>query len=136
MIFVIAVTTVSLAALQATINVPRDAFRSCMREATSQARSENVKGDDFETYMRTKCSVQLGSLRSAIMAFNLKNGMAKKAAASDADLTIEDYVASPVDHYKFMSGATGATGATRAAGSAGATGDTGPPAQPSEPPKP
>lgn len=109
MIFVIGVTAVSLAALQATINVPRDAFRACMKEATSSARTENVKGDEFEAYMRGKCSVQLSSLRSAITAFNMKNGMAKKAAASDADLTIEDYVASPVDHYKFMSGATGPT---------------------------
>ena len=107
MIFVVAATAVSLTALQATINVPREAFRTCMREATSAARSENVKGDDFEAYMRTKCSVQIGSLRSAIQAFNMKNGMAKKAAASDADLTIEDYVASPVEKYKFMSGATG-----------------------------
>lgn len=125
MIFVIGATAVTLAALQATINVPRDAFRACMREASTSAKSENVKGDDFEAYMRGKCSVQLGSLRSAITAFNLKNGMAKKAAASDADLTIEDYVASPVEHYRFMNGITGSTPAPAAA----------PAPAPSEPPK-
>jgi len=127
MIFVIGATAVSLAALQATINVPRDAFRACMREASTSAKSENVSGDNFEAYMRDKCSVQLGSLKSAITAFNVKNGMAKKAAASDADLTIEDYVASPVEHYRFMSGVTGSTPAPAAT----------PPPQPapSQPPK-
>lgn len=127
MIFMIGATAVTLAALQATINVPRDAFRACMREASSSAKSENVSGDNFEAYMRNKCSVQLGSLKSAIMAFNVKNGMAKKAAASDADLTIEDYVASPVEHYRFMSGATGSTAAPAAAPP--------PPPAPSQPPK-
>ena len=126
MIFVIGATAVSLAALQATINVPRDAFRACMREASSSAKSEKVAGDAFEAYMRTKCSVQLGSLKSAITAFNVKNGMAKKAAASDADLTIEDYVASPVEHYRFMSGVTGA---------APAPAPQAPPPAPSQPPK-
>jgi hypothetical protein len=28
--------------------------------------------------------------------------MSKKAAASDADMTVEDYVATPADNYKFM----------------------------------
>ena len=104
MILLIGVTAISLTALQATINAPRDAFRECMRAASKKARSENVKPDDFEAYMRTTCSVQIGSLRSALNAFNLKNGMAKKAAASDADLTIDDYVASPVEHYRFTVG--------------------------------
>jgi hypothetical protein len=28
--------------------------------------------------------------------------MARKAAASDADMTVDDYVATPVDNYQFM----------------------------------
>lgn len=106
MILLVGATAITLTALQAVINVPRDAFRECMREASAKARSENVTGDNFEAYMRNSCGVQIGSLRSALQAFNLKNGMAKKAAAADADLTIEDYVASPVEHYRFMTGGT------------------------------
>ena len=37
-----------------------------------------------------------------MIAFRMKNGMARKAAASDAEMTIDDYVASPADNYKFM----------------------------------
>lgn len=130
MVLLVGAMAVSLTMLQAAINVPRDAFRSCMRDAATSAKSENVSGDAFEAYMRGKCSVELGSLRNALIAFNLKNGMAKKAAAADADMTVDDYVASPVDKYKFMAGlAVKAEPATPPA--APST-----PAQPAPPPKP
>lgn len=95
-------TTVSLAMLQAAINVPRDAFRDCLKSASASAKSEKVVADNFESYARGKCSVQLDSLRKALIAFDMKNGMGRKAAASDADLTVDDYVASPVDKYRVM----------------------------------
>jgi hypothetical protein len=44
----------------------------------------------------------MSTLKSAIIAFRVKNGMAKKAAASDADMTVDDYVATPVDNYQFL----------------------------------
>jgi hypothetical protein len=44
----------------------------------------------------------MGALKDAVVAFRMKNGMSKKAAASDADMTVEDYVATPADNYKFM----------------------------------
>jgi len=44
----------------------------------------------------------MNTLKSAIIAFRVKNGMAKKAAASDAEMTVDDYVATPVDNYQFM----------------------------------
>ncbi|MEO6534336.1 MAG: hypothetical protein ABIN72_00375 [Sphingomicrobium sp.] len=88
--------------LQATINLPRDAFRDCLKQASSAAVSEKVIGDAFEAFARGKCSVQADSLRKALVAFSLKNGMGKKAAASDADLTVDDYVASPVEKYRVM----------------------------------
>lgn len=108
----ISVTAISLTMLQATINAPREAFRQCTRAAASKARSEKVGGDQFEAYMRNSCSVQIGALRSAILAFNVKNGMAKKAAAADADLTVEDYAASPIDQYRFKAGIAAAPAAT------------------------
>lgn len=96
------VTAISLAGLQATINVPRDAFRDCLKGASVSAKTEKVVADLFEDYARGKCSVQADTLKKALVAFDLKNGMAKKAAASDADMTIEDYLASPVDKYRVM----------------------------------
>lgn len=93
-------TTISLTMLQASINVPRDAFRDCLRNASTSAQSEKVVADNFEAYARGKCSVQIKSLRDALIAFDVKNGVAKKAASTGADLTVDDYVASPVEKYR------------------------------------
>ena len=126
MILLVSVTAVSLTMLQGAINAPREAFRECTRAATTKAHSENVGGDDFEAYLRSTCSVQIGALRSAIQAFNMKNGMAKKAAAADAELTVDDYAASPIDQYRFRAGM---------AASAAAAPSQAPATAPSQPPK-
>ena len=60
------------------------------------------RGDAIEAYLRTACSVQMQSLKSAVIAFRMKNGMSRKAAADDADMTVDDYVSTPVDNYQFM----------------------------------
>jgi hypothetical protein len=91
-----------LTGLQATINAPRDAFRACLKQANGKATGDKVAADAFEAFILNACTSQHDALKSAIIAFNMKNGMARKAAASDADLTVEDYVASFVDNYKFM----------------------------------
>jgi hypothetical protein len=102
MIALLAVPAIYLTALQGIINGPRDAFRNCLREASAKATTEKVAGGAFEAWVRTACAGQLSTLRTTVIGFNMKNGMARKDAASDADLTVDDYVASSVDHYKFM----------------------------------
>jgi hypothetical protein len=91
--------------MQASISGPTDAFRGCLREAASKAKSEKVPGDGIEVYLKNACTPQMGTLKDALIAFRMKNGMARKAAASDADMTVEDYVATPADNYKFMADA-------------------------------
>jgi len=36
-----------------------------------------------------------------LISFRMKNGMSRKAAGSDAEMTIDDYVSTPADNYKF-----------------------------------
>jgi hypothetical protein len=102
MIVLVGATVMYLTALQASINAPTEAFRSCLREASTKATNEKVAGAAYEAYARNACSVQMSSLKSAVVAFRMKNGMAKKAAADDADMTVDDYVATSVDKYQFM----------------------------------
>lgn len=102
MIALMMASAINLAAAQAAIAAPTDAFRGCLREASAKAESEKVTGDAVEEYLRNACTVQMGSLKSALVAFRMKNGMTKKAADSDASMTVDDYVATPVDNYKFM----------------------------------
>jgi len=102
MIMLLGASALTLAALQASIAAPTSAFRGCLHDAAAKATSEKVSADTIETYLRKACTVQMGSLTDAIVAFRVKNGMSKKAAADDAEMTIEDYVATPADNYKFM----------------------------------
>ena len=102
MIALLAASAITLVASQAGINAPTEAFRGCLREASTKATGEKVAGDAIETYLRSNCSVQMDSLKAAVVAFRVKNGMDKKAAAEDANMTVDDYVATPVEKYKFM----------------------------------
>jgi hypothetical protein len=102
MIVLMSASSIVLTALQASINAPTDTFRGCLRQAVAKATAEKVGGDAIEAYLRDACSAQMQTLKSAVVAFRVKNGMAKKAASSDADMTVDDYVASPVDNYKYM----------------------------------
>ena len=102
MIALLAASAITLVASQAGINAPTEAFRGCLREASAKATNEKVGADAIESYLRSNCSVQMDSLKAAVVAFRVKNGMGKKAAAEDANMTVDDYVASPVDKYKFM----------------------------------
>jgi len=133
MIGILGASAITLTALQATINAPTDAFRNCLREATEKATKDKVTGDGFEAYARNACTVQMGSLKSAVIAFRMKNGMTKKAAGDDAEMTVDDYVATSVDKYQFFASqnAPVAAPAPAAAPAAQAT-----PAAVTQPPKP
>ena len=102
MIALLSASAMVLTVLQATINAPTEAFRGCLKESSTKATAEKVAADAIEAYLRSACSVQMGTLKSAVVAFRTKNGMAKKVAAEDADMTVDDYVATIVDNYQFM----------------------------------
>src|SRR5579864_1986410 len=95
----------TLAALQASIAAPTSAFRGCLHDAAAKATNDKVTADTIETYLRSACTVQMSTLKAALVEFRLKNGMGKKAAADDAEMTIDDYVSTPADNYKFMASA-------------------------------
>ena len=102
MIALVGASAIVLTALQASINAPTEAFRGCLKSAATKATDAKVAPDGIETYFKTECSVQMESLKSAVVAFRVKNGMAKKAALEDADMTVEDYMAAPVDRYRYI----------------------------------
>lgn len=102
MIALLGASALVVAALQASIAAPTSAFRGCLHDAADKATTQKVSADTIETYLRTACTVQMGALKDVIVAFRTKNGMSKKAATDDAEMTIDDYVSTPADNYKFM----------------------------------
>jgi hypothetical protein len=135
MIVLLIASAINLTALQASIAGPTDAFRGCLREAASKAKSEKVPADGIEAYLKTACTVKMGSLKSALISFRMKNGMSAKAAASDAEMTVDDYVATPADNYKFMANMEAPKPVTAPAKPV-ATPASAPTTQPAQPPKP
>jgi hypothetical protein len=142
MIVLMIASAISLSGLQASITVPTDAFRGCIRDAATKAKSDKVAGDAIETYLKNACTVQMGTLKEALVAFRMKNGMTRKAAADDAEMTVDDYVSTPADNYKFIvnmdapksAPATAAAPATAPAAATKAPAAT-PSSAPSQPPK-
>jgi hypothetical protein len=102
MIALVGASAIVLSAMQASITAPTTAFRGCLHDATAKAATDKVAADGIEAYLRTACTVQLTTLKEALVGFRMKNGMTRKAAADDAEMTIDDYVSTPADNYKFM----------------------------------
>ena len=102
MIALLIASAINLTGLQASVAAPTTAFRGCLKEAAAKAKTEKVTGDAIEAYLRSACTGQMSTLKEALIAVRVKNGMTRKAAASDAELTVNDYVATPADNYKFM----------------------------------
>lgn len=104
MIVLLAASSITLVALQASINAPREAFRTCLKEASSKASNEKVGAEGYEAYVRNACSSQLGSFKGAVVKFDMGNKMSKKASDEDADMMIADFMGSAVDNYKYRNG--------------------------------
>ena len=108
MIALLAASAIFLTASQAVINGPRDAFKSCLKEASSKASSDKVAADGFEAYVRTNCGAQLGSFKAAVVKFDMGNKMSRGASDEDANAMIADFMGSALDNYKYRTGANAA----------------------------
>ena len=108
MIVLLAASAVFLTASQAVINGPREAFRVCLKEATSKASNDKVAANGFEAYVRTNCGGQLGAFKGAVIKFDMGNKMSRKASDDDADSMIADFMGSALDNYKYRTGGNSA----------------------------
>ena len=91
----------ALAAVQnAATNSARDGLRTCIREATTQAKTDNVAVDAFLAFAKGRCTAQEQSFTAAVWAFDSKNKVSKKQSESDANLQIEDFVSSAASRYQ------------------------------------
>lgn len=142
MIALVAASVLYMSALQAGIAGPTDSFRSCLRAAATKAKSEKVTAEGIEVYLKNACTPQMGALNEVLIAFRMKNGMTRKAAISDAAMTVDDYISTPADNYKFIVGqeakeavATPAAPSPAATPKPAVTPAAAPAAPPSQPPK-
>jgi hypothetical protein len=104
MIALVVGSALYMIAAQASMAAPTNAFKDCLKQTSAKAKNEKVAPANYEAYARNACGAQLSALTNVIMAFDMKNGMSKKTAASDAEMTAGDYLASSVDKYQYLTG--------------------------------
>ncbi len=78
---------------------PEPRSRTCIKQATVEAKGAKVTNDGFTAFVRQKCSAQETSFKSAVWAFDSKNKVSKKQSESDAEFQIEDFLSMAADHY-------------------------------------
>lgn len=128
MIALVVGSAIYMIATQASMAAPTNAFKDCLKATSAKAKTEKVAAPNYEAYARNACSAQLTGLTNAITSFNVKNGMKRKDAADDAELTAGDYLASSVDKYQYLAGVDAENAKAESAAAAPAPAVT-PPAQ-------
>lgn len=100
MIGLIMGSAVYLATMQAAVNVPRAAFTECLKKADEQAKASKIGADAYVEFVKGQCANESTKFRDALVRFDVKNGVKRATAASDADLQIDDYLQGSIDRYK------------------------------------
>jgi len=86
--------------LQASIAAPRQDFTDCLKKASLQAAAQKVAPDQYGAFAKQQCSSAGDSFKSALVAFDTKNGVKRAKASTDADLQLDDYIASSQEKYE------------------------------------
>jgi hypothetical protein len=115
MIALLGASAIFLTASQAVINGPRDAFKTCLKEASSKAASDKVTPDGYVAYIRNACGPQVGSFKGAVVRFDMGNKMSRNASDQDADAMLADFLDSALENYKYRTGANAAVKEAEAA---------------------
>ena len=84
----------------ATVSTDRKAFVQCLRDASNKAKSDKIALDGFDAFAMVQCQAQANTLKDALIGVDVSRGVARKTAASDAQLQVEDHLASAKDNYQ------------------------------------
>jgi hypothetical protein len=86
--------------LQASIAAPRQDFTDCLKKASLQAAAQQVAPDQYSAFAAQQCSGPGAAFKSALVAFDTKNGVKKTQASSDAQAQLDDYIAMSAEKYE------------------------------------
>lgn len=101
MFVLVAASVVWAAAFQSTAaDGARSTLRTCISQALTEAKGQNVAADGFTAFVMEKCTAQAATFKSAVWAFDSKNKVTRKQSESDSDMQIEDFVSSAQARYR------------------------------------
>ena len=90
---------IGLTALQAGIDLPRKNFVTCLHNASDTALTQQVAGADYGAFAIKTCDAQATSLKSGLIGFDVKNGVKRTQATTDAQAQVDDYLAMSSEKY-------------------------------------
>jgi len=93
MIAIAASILLAAMAMQASAaSAQRQQFVACLKQAVEKANSGKMKPENFGAFARLSCAQQLTSFKQGLVSFDVKNGVGRKRAETDAELQVEDYL--------------------------------------------
>jgi len=98
------ITAVIVAALiqSAAINSQRDNYLACLDKAFADAKTQKMPAEALDVHLRTSCASIETGFEGALVAFDMKNKVARKQAAADAQVQVDDFVTSLVERYRAL----------------------------------
>ncbi len=84
----------------AAINNQRDSYMSCLDAATESAKTQKMPAEGLEAHLRQTCAAAEAKLQASLIAFDVKNKVARKQAVADAKLQTDDFVSNSIAQYK------------------------------------
>jgi hypothetical protein len=95
------VSALAMASFQnAAADSSRKALVTCLHNVVDKASAQKVTIDAFAAFVETECGAAQAKLKTALVGFDVKNNVPRKQAESDAQTTIDDYLATATDRYK------------------------------------
>lgn len=89
-----------LAFLQAAIAAPREKFANCLQQAGGQASAQQVAPDQYGAFAAGQCSAAGDAYKAALVNFDVKHGVKRAKATSDAQALIDDEIAMSAEKYQ------------------------------------
>lgn len=98
------ITAVFVAVLMqsAAINGQRDKYIACLKQGAESAKTQKLAPDAIEAHLRTSCAAVESTFKASLIAFDVKNSISRKQAASDAQLQVDDFVINFSEKYKVL----------------------------------
>lgn len=82
------------------INEPRKAFVECLRQASDKAQGASVATGEYSKFAATTCTAQADAFRAGMVNFDVKNGIKRGQATTDAQAQIDDYISMSLEKYE------------------------------------
>ncbi len=100
MISLMIASAIVLTAMQSGIDGPRKNFGACLSSALDSGMAQKIAVPDYAAFVARTCESQANSLKSGLIGFDVKNGVARTRAAADAQDQVDEYLAVANERYE------------------------------------